>query len=59
MNSEAIQMNSLSKSDEESRKLYSPWSSYVHPLIFMPVWIVFFVLLIMLLKSIIYFIVCR
>ncbi|CAF1441596.1 unnamed protein product [Adineta steineri] len=49
-------MNSSSKSCEENRKLYSPWSSRVHPLIFLPVWTVEFVLVIMMLKGFIYFI---
>ncbi|CAF3506378.1 unnamed protein product, partial [Rotaria socialis] len=55
MSTEEIQVNSLSESDEESRKLYSVWSRF-HPLIFIPGWIAVFVPTIFMLKGLIDFI---
>ncbi|CAF3347148.1 unnamed protein product [Rotaria socialis] len=55
MNTEEIQMNSLSKSDEENREFYSPWSRF-HPLIFIPGWIAVFVSWVALFKALMYFI---
>ncbi|CAF4534524.1 unnamed protein product [Rotaria socialis] len=48
-------MNSLSKSDEENREFYSPWSRF-HPLIFIPGWIAVFVSWVALFKALMYFI---
>ena len=60
MNTEEIQMNSLSKPGEENHKLCLPWPRF-HPFIFIPCWIVIFAGQIGILKAVIvvYFIVCR
>ncbi|CAM4890432.1 unnamed protein product [Rotaria socialis] len=56
MNIEEIHTNVLLESGEESRELHSPWTLHFRPFIFIPGWIAYFVLFMVLLKSIIDFI---
>ncbi|UJR35862.1 hypothetical protein I4U23_028606 [Adineta vaga] len=56
MNTEEVQVNILSASNKRICKLYSPWSIRVHPLVFIPYWVILFALTITIFHGLINFI---